>query len=124
MEEFKGSPSSLVADVDCTAAGESLCQKHEVQGYPTIKYGEPHDMKKYQGGRSYDDFKKFAEENLGPTCGPANLELCDEKTKKKIEDYVAMGAEKVKAKIEKAEKAVKDDVPILLQVLARKKVHL
>eukprot|EP00933_Yihiella_yeosuensis_P061179 TRINITY_DN63_c0_g1_i1.p1 TRINITY_DN63_c0_g1~~TRINITY_DN63_c0_g1_i1.p1 ORF type:complete len:125 (-),score=47.97 TRINITY_DN63_c0_g1_i1:308-682(-) len=124
MEEFKGSPTALVADVDCTAGGESLCQKHEVQGYPTIKYGEPHDLKKYQGGRSYDDFKKFAEENLGPTCGPANLELCNEKVKKKIEDYMAMGAEKVKAKMEKAENMVTNDVPILQKVLAHKKKEL
>ena len=29
MDEFNGSPGSLVADVDCTAEGQSLCEKHE-----------------------------------------------------------------------------------------------
>ena len=29
MDEFNGSPGSLVADVDCTTEGQSLCEKHE-----------------------------------------------------------------------------------------------
>ena len=66
MDEFKGSPNALVADVDCTADGQSLCEKFEVRGYPTIKYGDPGDMKDYNGGRTFDDLKKFASENLGP----------------------------------------------------------
>ena len=28
MKEFNGSPGSLVGDVDCTAGGQSLCEKH------------------------------------------------------------------------------------------------
>ncbi|CAK9056022.1 Protein disulfide-isomerase-like protein EhSep2, partial [Durusdinium trenchii] len=88
MDEFNGSPGSLVADVDCTAEGQSLCEKHEVKGYPTIKYGDPGDLKDYSGGRDFNALKKFAEENLGPTCGPANLELCSEEVKKKIEGYM------------------------------------
>ena len=95
MNDFKDSPSALIADVDCTTEGKSLCEKHEVRGYPSIKYGEPGDLKDYNGGRTYADLKKFAEENLGPTCGPGeNLELCDAGTKKKIEGYVDMSLEK------------------------------
>ena len=48
MEEFNGSPGSLVGDVDCTAGGQSMCEKHGVKGYPTLKYGEPGDLKDYQ----------------------------------------------------------------------------
>merc|ERR1711997_87524 len=94
--------TSLVADVDCTAGGEKLCQKVGVQGYPTIKYGDPDDLKDYQGGRSYEDFKKFAAENLGPTCGPGeNIDLCDEKTKANINKYAAMSPAELEGKIEK-----------------------
>mmetsp|Transcript_138040 Transcript_138040/g.243457 ORF Transcript_138040/g.243457 Transcript_138040/m.243457 type:complete len:282 (+) Transcript_138040:79-924(+) len=89
MDDFKDSPTSLVADVDCTAAeGKELCQTHGVRGYPTIKYGDPGDMKDYNGGRSYEDLKKFADENLGPSCGPANLELCSDEVKPKVEKYM------------------------------------
>ncbi|OLP86213.1 Protein disulfide-isomerase-like protein EhSep2 [Symbiodinium microadriaticum] len=31
MDEFNGSPGSLVADVDCTAEGQSLCTKFEIK---------------------------------------------------------------------------------------------
>merc|ERR1711920_115520 len=97
-----GSSTSLVADVDCTEAGKDLCETHEVQGFPTIKYGDPNDLKTYEGGRSYEDLKKFADENLGPTCGPDYKDLCDDKQKKKMETYQAMTADALEAKINKA----------------------
>ena len=69
--------------VDCTAAGKELCQEYGVQGYPTIKYGDPDDLQDYQGGRDLDSLKKFASENLGPVCGINNMELCDAEKKEK-----------------------------------------
>merc|ERR1712153_118405 len=53
-------------------------------GYPTIKYGDPNNLEDFQGGRTFDDLQKFAKENLGPSCGPANLDLCDADQKTKI----------------------------------------
>merc|ERR1719440_2073557 len=99
MDEFKDSPTAVIADVDCTADGQSLCEQHEVQGYPTIKYGDPGDLKDYNGGRSLDDLRKFAQENLGPTCGPENLDLCDEAKKTKIVKFMDMSLDRLKAKI-------------------------
>merc|ERR1711959_835568 len=84
MEEFKDSKTALVADVDCTVH-QDLCSKYGVQGYPTIKYGDVNNLEDYQGGRSLEDLQTFAKENLGPTCGPANLDLCDAEQKKKVE---------------------------------------
>jgi hypothetical protein len=64
MSDFVGSSSQLVAEVDCTADGESLCKMFDVQGYPTLKWGDPSDLQDYQGGRSYEDLRQFADENL------------------------------------------------------------
>jgi len=119
MDDFKDSPTALVADVDCTAAGQPLCEKYEVRGYPSIKYGDVGDMKDYQGGRSYEDFKKFADESLGPSCGPGeNLELCDAETKPKIEAYTKMSAGKLEGKIRKTVKDFEVEMPIMKKVLA------
>jgi len=119
MDDFKDSPTALVADVDCTTGGESLCSKMEIQGYPSIKYGDPAELKDYNGGRSYDDLKKFASENLGPTCGPGeNLELCDAKTRAKIESFVAMSVEKLEGKIRKATTDYEVELPIMKKALA------
>merc|ERR1712100_178995 len=90
MDEFKDSTTSLVADVDCTTEGKPLCEKHGVQGYPTIKYGDPSDLKDYNGWRDFAALKKFADENLGPTCGPAHIYLCDDESKKEIAKYQEM----------------------------------
>jgi len=119
MDDFKDSPTALVADVDCTTEGEPLCSKHGVSGYPSIKWGDPGDLKDYEGGRSYEDFKKFAEENLGPTCGPGeNLGLCDDATRKKIETYTAMSTGKLEGKVRKAEKDYEVEMPIMKKVVA------
>jgi len=122
MDEFADSPKALVADVDCTAGGKDLCEKNDVRGYPTIKYGDPGDLKDYQGGRSFEDLKKFAEENLGPTCGPGeNLELCDETTKASINKYVTMSAGKLEGKIRNVQKIYEFDLPLMKKVLAYQK---
>ena len=34
---YEDSKTVVIADVDCTAAGKSLCEKFGVKGYPTIK---------------------------------------------------------------------------------------
>jgi len=107
MEDFKDSKTALVADVDCTVH-QDLCGKHGVQGYPTIKYGDPNNMEDYQGGRSYDDLLSFAKENLGPSCGPANLDLCDAEQKKSVEDAMALSAADLDAKIAEGEKKMED----------------
>lgn len=103
--EFKDSKTALVANVDCTVE-EDLCQKIGVEGYPTIKHGDPKALKDYEGGREYDELLKFAQENLGPTCGPKNLDLCDEKQKKEITEVQAMKDDDLKAKIKEKEDAI------------------
>merc|ERR1719160_713600 len=108
MAEFKDSATALIADVDCTAGGQSLCNEVGVKGYPTIKYGDPNNLEDYKGGRDFDSLKKFAEENLGPTCGPANLDLCDDEKKASIEKFSAMSAADLEAAIkEKTDAAEK-----------------
>merc|ERR1712063_177726 len=102
MAAFEGSATVIVADVDCTAAGKSKCEEVGVRGYPTLKHGDPNDLQDYKGGRDYNALKKFAE-GLGPACGPANLDLCDDDKKKQIEEFKALGASKREEKIKEEE---------------------
>lgn len=89
IAEYTGHATGLVADVDCTADGKSLCEKVGVRGYPTIKWGDPNSLEDYEGGRDLDALKKFAAENLKPQCSPANIDLCDDEKKKRIEELMA-----------------------------------
>merc|ERR1711981_1146325 len=99
IKAFKDDETRLVADVDCTAAGKALCDQVGVRGYPTIKHGDPNSLEDYKGGRDFDSLKKFAEANLGPTCGPANLDLCDADKKAQIEKFSKMSASDLEASI-------------------------
>jgi protein disulfide-isomerase-like protein len=107
MAEFADSKTVLVADVDCTAGGKPLCDGNGVQGFPTIKHGDPSNLEDYNGGRDADSLKKFASE-LKPLCSPANMDLCDEDGKKAIEDVLALSDEAIDAFIAEGEKKLKD----------------
>jgi len=111
MAAYKDHVSTLIADVDCTTGGKSLCEQVGVRGYPSIKHGDPNDLQDYKGGRDFAALKKFAE-GLGPQCGPANLDLCDAEKKKQIEEFTALGKEKreemIKAKEAEATKLEAD----------------
>jgi hypothetical protein len=108
MEDFAGSSTQLIADVDCTAAGKPLCDSNGVRGYPTIKWGDPADLQDYQGGRTYDDLKKFADENLKPMCSPKNIDLCDDAKKAQIKKYQDMSDADLDAAIKSEEKKLED----------------
>lgn len=113
MEEYKGRDSILVADVDCTAEGKALCETHEIRGFPTIKYGSPAELKDYSGGRDFEALKAFAEENLGPQCGPANVDLCDDETKATYVKYLALSKGDLETALTKAQTEAKAAVDAL-----------
>ena len=104
MDAYADSKTALVGDVDCTAAGKPLCDSNGVQGFPTIKWGDPSALEDYQGGRDFDALKKFAEENLKPMCSPANIDLCDDDKKAEIEKFSSMSADDLDAAIKEKEK--------------------
>merc|ERR1719379_3208114 len=109
MAEFEGNDAVAIVDVDCTKDdSKDLCSKYGVRGYPTIKYftSSTDPMgDAYEGGRDLDSLKTFAEENLGPSCGPDNLDLCDE-TQEELQEMV----DAAKAAVDGAEKTFKDEV--------------
>lgn len=97
-EEFEGSSSVLIADVDCTTeAGKSVCSDIGVSGYPTIKYFTADTGKSgsdYSGGRSYDDLNSFVETELKQDCNPKTKENCDEQETAYIDKMIEKGTEK------------------------------
>jgi len=101
------SKTAVIGEVDCTVH-ETVCSKYGVQGYPTIKHGDGNTLEDYQGGRTIDDLRTFAKENLGPSCGPANLDLCDAEQKASLEGFMALSAEDLDKKITEVEKSIED----------------
>jgi len=54
----------VIADVDCTADGKSLCQSKGIRGYPTLRYYVNGEQNDYRSGRDYDSLKSFVVDNL------------------------------------------------------------
>merc|ERR1719384_2024492 len=107
MKQYADDANILIADVDCTAGGKELCSTVGVQGYPTIKYGDPNNLEDYEGGRDLKSLKKFAKENLGPSCGPNNLDLCDDDKKALVQKFLAMSASELEESIAGKEQEMK-----------------
>lgn len=116
MTEFKGNAGILVADVDCTAAGKPLCDSNGVQGFPTIKHGDPTNLEDYSGGRDLAALKEFAS-TLGPVCSPANIDLCDAEQKAEIEKVQALGDAELTEFIAAAEKKGADAEALFKEAL-------
>jgi protein disulfide-isomerase A6 len=110
-------PVGLVAEIDCTdESAEPLCERFGVEGFPTLKYGDPSSPDEYQGGRDYDSLSTFAKENIAkPVCSVSKMEACDKDQKKILEglkakskdDLLAIDTD-VNTKIADAQKALED----------------
>jgi len=110
-DEFKGSKTILIGDVDCTKDdNKDLCQKYGVSGYPTLKYftgATSAQGDAYNGGRDFDALSAWAKENLGPSCGAENIDLCDAEQKKSIEEKQALSPADLDKEIDTLEAELK-----------------
>ena len=101
-DTFNAETSSvLIADVDCTADGQSLCQDYNVGGYPTIKYFVDGDLtgQDYQQGRDYDSLEGFVRETLEVKCNIENPVDCTEKETAYLEKFKAKSSQERQSQI-------------------------
>lgn len=87
----------LVGEVDCTAAGgEELCERFEVEGFPTLKFFEAgsSEAEEFDGDEmSVEGFQAYSRALLGPACSPSALGACSAEDRKVVESYRALSAE-------------------------------
>ncbi len=129
-DEFDGSPSVLVADVDCTTEGKDLCSRFGVQGYPTIKsfFADGEDPQDYSGGRDLDSLKSHVEANLlikclitNPSDGCTDKEQAyiDKMSKKSKEDIAKQFSRLTNMKGQSMKKELKGWLNQRLRILAQ-----
>ena len=108
-DEHKSSKTVVIADVDCTKE-QDLCQKYGVSGYPTLKYftgATAATGDAYNGGRDFDTLSAWAKDNLGPSCGAENIDLCDDDQKAAIKAKMAMSEADLDKEVEGFETEMK-----------------
>jgi protein disulfide-isomerase A6 len=80
-----------------------------VQGFPTVKYFTGSTGAKgedYKGGRTLAALREFADANLGPSCGPATVDLCDDAQRVHLDAATALAPDELAADIVVQEAAV------------------
>lgn len=100
--DFNYKGNSFIADVDCTAdSSKRLCEKHGVQGYPTVKCYHPDNPfgEDYEGGRDLSSLMKFVRKMSKKPCIVETLESCDEKEKEYLDEIENMTIEELKANL-------------------------
>jgi len=108
-KDKKKAAFSLVADVDCVSeGGKAICEREGVDGFPTLKYGDPAALEPYEGDRDYDSLKQFADDNLKPLCTPSNKEACSDEQKKELDKVMAMPTEDIKKLVAEREKRMQE----------------
>lgn len=99
----------VIAEVDCTSeVAEEICEENNVQGFPTLKYGDGLSLEDYQGSRDFDEMLVFAKNHLKPTCSPRNVDLCGEEEKAIIDKFMAMSYEELEKVMEDVEDNLDD----------------
>lgn len=105
-EEWAGKPDTLVAEVNCDVENE-LCESMGVDGFPSIKYGDPNALEDYEGGRDYESLAAFAQENLKGVCAPNKTENCSEEKKLQLDAFMAMPSSDLLELIQDQENRIK-----------------
>jgi protein disulfide-isomerase A6 len=107
-EEFKSSATVVVADVDCTGAGEPLCSRFNVEGFPTIKSFSPPDTEgeDYEGGRDLADLREFAK-GLGPGCSMATKDKCSPEELTELEELSKRSPTELQAELDEMDAKLK-----------------
>ena len=108
-KDWAGHEVGLVAEVDCTIA-ESLCEDFQVQGYPTLFYGDPMAPETYAGEMEYEALAEFAKENIGkPICSVYKTEFCSDEEKLLIAELEGQSLTDLTVKMNEIEKAAADE---------------
>ena len=105
-EKYIYSEKVILADVDCTGAGEPLCSKYGVEGFPTLKIFNPGDTvgENYEGGRD-NDALEAAIAAMGPACSAATLDMCTPEQKAELDEVLKMNEEERNAELAALEEA-------------------
>lgn len=104
-KEWEGHAVGLVAEVDCDVS-DVLCSDFQIQGFPTLFYGDPAALETYNGEMDYESLSKFAKEFLDkPVCSVYNTDACSDEQKLVIAELEAKPLTDLEASMEEYQKA-------------------
>ena len=109
-----GNGDVLIGSVDCTDSpkGKNLCMRFQLTGLPTLLYGTTSYngvyLEEYGGGKSYEELKSFASNELVPKCLPGSMSACTTEERTQMETYLSMSHTELNEKIQSLEKQLQE----------------
>jgi thiol-disulfide isomerase/thioredoxin len=91
-EDWKDHDVALVGDVDCTSeGGKPICDEYfQVEGFPTLVYGDPLAAEVYDGPRDYASLSAHAKAHISkPVCSVYRIEACSDEELEAVVEKVA-----------------------------------
>merc|ERR1712023_51478 len=79
-----------------------------VAKYPTLMFGDPEDLEKYEGEMFYEELLQFAQANLGPKCSPQVQDLCTVEEREQMSSIMEMSDEDLELGIQDSEQQIAD----------------
>jgi len=99
-KSFADNEDFVFAELECDDSNE-LCDAHNLDSYPTYKYGDPdYSMGTYEGPMDLESLKKFTSENLPLRCSFYALKWCNAKELALIENLREMTVAERRSQIE------------------------
>ena len=110
--EWINHENGLVTQVDCTTE-QDLCKDFDIQGLPTLLYGDPTDfgayLHEYRNSKSAEALSKFAKDVIAkPMCSPANLDPCEPEMRAQIDAVLALSQQELDKVIAEKEQEIEN----------------
>jgi len=114
-KEFEDWENGLVGNVECDQQrkddpGSKFCRNQGNKTMPFVMYGKGDDvkhLKPYPGAMNYIDLLRFADNNIGPICGPRRLDLCKGKKRGKWEEILQKSEAELQKILDDKDKQIK-----------------
>jgi thiol-disulfide isomerase/thioredoxin len=103
-EDWKDHDVALIGDVDCTSeGGKPICEEYfQVEGFPTLVYGDPLAAEVYEGPRDYESLSAHAKAHISePVCSVFRIEACSDDERILMKSLQAMSDEELEAMVQK-----------------------
>jgi thiol-disulfide isomerase/thioredoxin len=111
-EDWKDHEVALIGDVDCTSeGGKPICEEYfQVDGFPTLVYGDPLAAEVYDGPRDYASLSAHAKAHISkPACSVYRIEACSDDERVLLESLQAMKDSELEAMIQEVADLVQQE---------------
>lgn len=98
-DEFVNDSNVVIGRVNCDVE-QTLCERFNILGTPTLLYGSPHDLQEYGGDKDFVSLNAWARQVLVPVCSPDHIAACSESEKLQMDTWMKLSLQDIEDMIQ------------------------